>query len=120
MRDAFLGIARDKFDAILMVVFCALVLLNGVTLAYAVYENIQRAEEVAVVAEAVLSAHCYQRVYAQKQVEQTSDLLAASTKTVFWNRVTREQLIAQLQAERAFRDTLKGLDCRAYKGAGPS
>lgn len=116
----FLGIARDKFDIIIMIAFCFIVALNGFTLAYVVRENAHRAEEVAAVAETVLSAHCSQRAYAQSQVEQTSDLLAASTITVFWNGTTREQMAAQLRSQRAFRDTFKGLDCRAYHGAGPN
>lgn len=120
MMDKFLGIRRDKFDVILMVTFCFIVLLNGFALAYVVRENSKRAKEVAAVAETVLAVNCSQRAYAQSQVEQTSDLLAKSSQETFYGGITRSQLFTQLKNQRDYRDTFKGLDCRAYNGSGPS
>lgn len=115
MMDKFLGVGRDKFDVIIMIFFSFLVLLDGVALAYVVKENSQRAKEVAIVADTVLAVNCSQRTYAQSQVEHTANLLAASGSDRFW----RESLVIQLERQREFRDTFKGLDCRVYSGSGP-
>lgn len=119
MMDKFLGLSRDKFDAALMT-FCALVLLDGIALAYVVKENSDRAKEVAIVAETVLAVNCSQRAYAQSQVEQTANLLSISGSNLFYCQVSRDYLVLQLKRQREFRDTFKGLDCRAYPGSGPN
>lgn len=115
----FLGVAREKLDLAILITFCAIVVLDGLALGFVVRENSLRAKEVAIVAATVLESHCGQRTYAQSQVEHTSDLLASTSREVFYGGITRSQMFDQLKSQRAYRDTFKGLDCRAYSGTGP-
>lgn len=121
-KPTFLGMDKLEFMVVLMLLFALGAVLNGLTLAFTVWQNGNRIAENRQLALESLQHNCAQRKFAQEQVEASANFLAEHSGDLVIGdvKVSRKQLVEQLNQRRAFRNTYNSLDCRQFAGAGPS
>jgi len=123
-QTTFVGLSKDQFLVVSFGVFAMITLTCVVLLAFSVSANsaaINASDRRASAAEALARegqaiihedkvALCGIKQNAQDQVEATANFLAKNTSPNPLG-IPRKQFIANLEKERAFRDTLRGLPC---------
>lgn len=110
--EKFLGMTKTTF---VMVALCACVVFTMVSvmaLGYAVRQNRERADEIAVVAEAQQRSSCADLAYTQQRIESTANFLAEHPGKEPIPGITRQELFDSLKNLRERRDTaFEGIDC---------
>jgi len=123
-QTTFVGLTKDQFFVVAFALFGLITLTCVVLLAFSVSSNsaavnasdrrASAAEALAREGQAIIQedkvALCGIKQNAQDQVEATANFLAKNTSPNPLG-IPREQFIANLEKERAFRDTLRGLPC---------
>lgn len=110
-NGTFMSMTKTGFLILLVCLFAAMSMLNVATLAYAVHVNGARAAENRALISESLRHDCAQKAYAQGSVETTSNFLASHPGPNPLG-IPRDQLVQQLERQRAFRDTFADIDCR--------